>query len=75
MVSNRLSKVQKQIAKKKGPNAALHEGSRNTQRLQRASARDDKINRLSALRTKQNRPYSTYAAKGKRCMYGMTNQP
>ncbi|KAF2129953.1 hypothetical protein P153DRAFT_290469 [Dothidotthia symphoricarpi CBS 119687] len=57
MVSNRLGKVQKQISKKKGPNAALHEGSRNTQRLQAASARDDKLNRLSTLRTKQNRHY------------------
>jgi len=56
-VSNRLSKVQKQITKKKGKNAILHEGSRDTMRLQRAGARDDKINRLAAVREKQNRPY------------------
>jgi translation machinery-associated protein 16 len=58
MVSNRLSKVQKHITKKKGKNASLHENSRDTHRLQSASARDDKINRLSAVREKQNRPYS-----------------
>ena len=57
MPSNRLSKVQKQITKKKGKNAILHEGSRDTMRLQRAGARDDKINRLAAVREKQNRPY------------------
>ncbi|KAF2500838.1 hypothetical protein BU16DRAFT_614538 [Lophium mytilinum] len=52
-----LQKVQKQIAKKKGRNTVLHEHSRDTQRLQRASARDDKIIRLTSLRNKQNRPY------------------
>ncbi|KAL5113223.1 translation machinery-associated protein 16 [Pleosporales sp. CAS-2024a] len=57
MVSNRLSKVTKHITKKKGKNPNLHEGSRDTQRLQRAAARDDKLNRLSSLREKQNRHY------------------
>ncbi|KAF1977189.1 hypothetical protein BU23DRAFT_501006 [Bimuria novae-zelandiae CBS 107.79] len=57
MPSNRLSKVQKHITKKKGKNVALHENSRDTRRLQSAAQRDDKLNRLSAVREKQNRPY------------------
>jgi hypothetical protein len=57
MVSKRLSKVTKQITKKKGKNPNLHEGSRDTQRLQSAAARDDKLNRLTSLREKQNRHY------------------
>ncbi|KAF1843621.1 uncharacterized protein K460DRAFT_148421 [Cucurbitaria berberidis CBS 394.84] len=57
MVSNRLNKVHKQITKKKGKTPNLHENSRDTQRLQRAAGRDDKINRVSRLREKQNRPY------------------
>lgn len=57
MVSNRLSKVTKQITKKKGKNPNLHEGSRDTRRLQAAAARDDKLNRLTSLREKQNRHY------------------
>jgi translation machinery-associated protein 16 len=57
MVSNRLSKVHKQITKKKGKNPNLHEGSRDTQRLQSAAARDDKLNRLTSLREKQNKHF------------------
>lgn len=57
MPSHRMSKVQKHITKKKGKNVALHENSRDTRRLQSAAQRDDKINRLSAIREKQNRPY------------------
>ncbi|KAF2121816.1 translation machinery-associated protein 16 [Lophiotrema nucula] len=57
MGSNKLHKVQKHVQKKKGKNPNLHENSRDTQRLQRASARDDKVNRLTAIREKQNRPY------------------
>jgi translation machinery-associated protein 16 len=57
MVSNRLDKVTKKIRKKKGKNPNLHEGSRDTQRLQSASARDDKLNRLSSMREKQNKHY------------------
>ncbi|KAF2444351.1 hypothetical protein P171DRAFT_414322 [Karstenula rhodostoma CBS 690.94] len=57
MPSHRLNKVQKHITKKKGKNVALHENSRDTRRLQSAAQRDDKINRLSAVREKQNRPF------------------
>lgn len=61
MPSNRLSKVQKHIAKKKGKDAfgKLHENSRDTHRLQSAAQRDDKINRMEALRAKQNKPFCT----------------
>ena len=57
MVSNRLDKVHKQITKKKGKNPNLHEGSRDTKRLQSAAQRDDKLNRLSKIRENQNRTY------------------
>ncbi|CBX97996.1 hypothetical protein IAQ61_010101 [Plenodomus lingam] len=57
MVSNRLSKVAKHITKKKGKTPNLHENSRDTQRLQRAAGRDDKINRLAKVREAQNRTY------------------
>lgn len=60
MVSDRFSKVQKQIAKKKGKNPNLHEGSRDTKRMQRASARDDKLNRLTKLRENENRHFCVY---------------
>lgn len=60
MVSNRLSKVAKHITKKKGKTPNLHENSRDTQRLQRAAGRDDKINRLAKVREAQNRTYRMY---------------
>lgn len=59
MVSNRLGKVQKHVAKKKGKNVAtLHENSRDTKRIQSAALRDNKLNRLTAIREKQNKSYS-----------------
>jgi translation machinery-associated protein 16 len=69
MVSNRLSKVTKQITKKKGKNPNLHEGSRDTQRLQAAAARDDKLNRLTTLREKQNRHYCTRIPRLTACAF------
>jgi len=52
-----LSKVQKSISKKKGKGAAIHEHSRDSRRLQRASARDEKlVNKLIA-REKVNGPH------------------
>lgn len=60
LVSNRLGKVQKHIAKKKGKGVALHENSRDSKRLQAASARDNKLNRLAAVREKQNRTYGEH---------------
>lgn len=49
-----LSKVQKHISKKKGASVALHEDSRDFKRLQRATARQEKVNKLVALRNKMN---------------------
>jgi translation machinery-associated protein 16 len=59
MTSDRLGKVQKRITKRKGKNAALHENSRDTKRLQSAAARDDKLNRMTSVREKMNRPFCT----------------
>lgn len=56
-----LAKVHKQISKKtKGNISSLHENSRNSQRLRRAGARDDKIARVSKARAKANQPHSLY---------------
>ncbi|KAF1980942.1 hypothetical protein K402DRAFT_415745 [Aulographum hederae CBS 113979] len=56
--STRVHKVQKQIHKKKGSKiSALHANSRDSQRLQRASARDDKLSRQTVLKNKLNQPY------------------
>ncbi|MCJ1294284.1 hypothetical protein MMC34_005842 [Xylographa carneopallida] len=49
-----LSKVQKKISKRGVNITSLHENSRNSQRLRRASARDDKLARVSAARAKVN---------------------
>jgi len=53
-----LAKVQKKISKKGVSITSLHENSRNSQRLRRASARDDKLARVSAARNKVNKPHS-----------------
>ena len=60
MVSNRLSKVHKHITKKKGKTPNLHENSRDTQRLQRAAGRDDRLNRLAKIREIQNHTYRMF---------------
>ncbi|KAF2758178.1 hypothetical protein EJ05DRAFT_379856 [Pseudovirgaria hyperparasitica] len=56
MPTKTFTKVQKHIAKKKGKNAALHEHSRDSHRLQRAAMRDDKVQRITSARAKQNQP-------------------
>ncbi|KAK8222065.1 translation machinery-associated protein 16 [Zalaria obscura] len=49
------AKVQKHVSKKKGSKInALHENSRDSQRLRRAVGRDDKISRAAAVREKAN---------------------
>ncbi|KAF2234773.1 hypothetical protein EV356DRAFT_144229 [Viridothelium virens] len=51
-------KVTKQINKKKpGKLGALHENSRDAKRLRRANARDDKLNRVAAVRAKKTEPF------------------
>jgi translation machinery-associated protein 16 len=55
---SKLSKVHKQIAKKKGDKIkSLHENSRDARRLRNAGARDDRVARLSAVREKANRQF------------------
>lgn len=55
---SKLAKVQKHVKKKKGAKiTSLHENSRDAQRLRRAGNRDDRIQRLTALRGKVNKQW------------------
>jgi len=56
-----LGKLQKKLAKKKGVSAGcLNENSRDAQKLRRAGARSEKLERLAAARAKANQPYCIY---------------
>ncbi|KAH0441976.1 hypothetical protein CcaCcLH18_01836 [Colletotrichum camelliae] len=58
-----LSKTRKQIAKKRnGHVEALHEFSRDSKRLHKASVRDDKLQKLAATRGKKEQPMLTRAS-------------
>ena len=53
-----LHKVQKQISKKRGGKSnSLHENSRDSQRLRRAGAREDKIAKLVSAASRANQTY------------------
>ncbi|MCJ1446323.1 MAG: hypothetical protein MMC23_006828 [Stictis urceolatum] len=52
-----VSKITKKVSRKKGNINSLHENSRDAQRIRRASARDDKVTKLSATRAKINQPH------------------
>ncbi|MCJ1429195.1 hypothetical protein MMC29_007108 [Sticta canariensis] len=52
-----LAKVQKKISKKKRKINSLHENSRDSQKLRRAGARAEKLERMSAARAKANQPH------------------
>ena len=52
-----LAKVQKKISKKKRKINSLHENSRDSQKLRRAGARAEKLERVSAARAKANQPH------------------
>jgi translation machinery-associated protein 16 len=54
-------KVQKQISKKRGKLDALHENSRDSKKLRRASAREDKLARLAAATSKARQSYGENA--------------
>lgn len=54
-----LEKTRKKIAKKKGNITALHENSRDSQRLRRAQMRDDKLIRVASARRKNDQPLGT----------------
>jgi translation machinery-associated protein 16 len=53
-----LEKTRKKIAKKKGNITALHENSRDSQRLRRAQMRDDKLEKVASARRKNDQPLS-----------------
>ncbi|KAK6842909.1 hypothetical protein PG987_003769 [Apiospora arundinis] len=52
-----LEKTRKAIVKKKGQIDAIHEYSRDSKRLHRAAARDDKLVKIASARRKADRPY------------------
>ncbi len=52
-----LAKVQKKVAKKKGGTNSLHENSRDAQKLRRAGARAEKLEKLAAMTAKSNQPF------------------
>lgn len=54
-----LDKARKHISKKKGNITALHENSRDSQKLRRALMRDDKLVRVASSRRKNDQPLST----------------
>lgn len=55
---SKLAKVQKHVNKKKGAKAtSLHENSRDSQRLRKAGARDDRVARLNAVRERVNKQW------------------
>jgi hypothetical protein len=56
-----LEKTRKKISKKKGNINALHENSRDSQRLRRALMRDDKLIRVASARRKNDQPLSESA--------------
>lgn len=51
-----LKKTTKKIAKKKGNITALHENSRDVQRIRRAEMRDHKLVRVASARRKNDQP-------------------
>ncbi|KAI1000155.1 hypothetical protein K3495_g8045 [Podosphaera aphanis] len=69
-----LQKTQKKIAKKKGKSTALHENSRDSQRLRRAQGRDDKLQKVASARRKIDRilieraAYFQEAIRDNKCM-------
>jgi translation machinery-associated protein 16 len=58
-----LSKTKKQIAKKRsGQVNALHEKSRDSMRLHKASVRDQRLGKLAAARSKKEQPIAERVA-------------
>lgn len=54
-----LEKTRKRIAKKKGPIDAIHQHSRDSKRLHRAQARDEKLEKVAAARKKTDQSWSS----------------
>lgn len=54
-----LEKTRKQVAKKRhGTIGALHQYSRDSKRLHKAQVRDDRLEKLAAVRKKHDQPMS-----------------
>lgn len=54
-----LERTRKQIAKKRhGAIDALHQFSRDSKRLHKAQVRDDRLEKIAAVRKKQDKPLS-----------------
>ena len=59
-----LEKTRKKISKKKGNITALHENSRDSQRLRRAEMRDHKLVKVASARRKNDQPLGVFALPG-----------
>ncbi|KAI9745960.1 MAG: hypothetical protein M1818_000641 [Claussenomyces sp. TS43310] len=70
-----LEKTRKKITKKKGNITALHENSRDSQRLRRAAMRDDKLQRVGAARRKVDQPQIMRTAFFQECARKNENLP
>lgn len=57
-----LAKVQKKISKKKGNTRSLNENSKDAQKLRRAGARGEKLERVAVARAKGNQLHSMHHA-------------
>ncbi|KAH6653208.1 translation machinery-associated protein 16 [Truncatella angustata] len=57
-----LEKTRKRIAKKKGPIDAIHQLSRDSKRLGRAQARDEKLDKVASAKKKMNKPWMERAS-------------
>ncbi|KAI3325409.1 translation machinery-associated protein 16 [Xylariaceae sp. AK1471] len=57
-----LERARKAITKKKGTIDSLHQYSRDSKRLHRASVRDEKLEKIAAARRKKDKPYIERAA-------------
>ncbi|KAF2099978.1 hypothetical protein NA57DRAFT_75480 [Rhizodiscina lignyota] len=76
MPSKSLHKVHKQISKKRGGRlTALHQNSRDAQRLQRASARDAKIVRVKAEKEKGFQSHLQRTAYIQKCLGQLPSAP
>jgi translation machinery-associated protein 16 len=66
-------KTRKAIAKKKGPIEAVHQLSRDSKRLHRAQARDEKLEKIAAARRKADQPFREFALPVPTIFLSMTN--
>ncbi|RQM08337.1 hypothetical protein DH86_00003834, partial [Scytalidium sp. 3C] len=70
-----VDKVRKKISKKKGNVTALHENSRDSQRLRRAAMRDEKLAKVASARRKTDQPLIERAAYFQEAIRKNNSQP